>query len=143
MTNSKLPVGKVAKLYYRRGYVENRIKEEKNTLRRAQTSCFRFSASQGRLLMGVLVYNVLHMFGRFYLVGEEVRRSMEWPTRGLIQVGAKIAYRLKVVCLCGFSLPFVPILQICHRVKASKDIMIDWKPYGEVRSKTEKMRLYQ
>jgi hypothetical protein len=33
LTNSKLPAGKVAKVYNGRGDVENRIKEGKNTLR--------------------------------------------------------------------------------------------------------------
>jgi hypothetical protein len=60
----------VVKVYNGRGGVENRIKEGKNTLGWDKTSCPRFSANQARLLMGVLVYNVLHMLRRFYLVGE-------------------------------------------------------------------------
>jgi len=92
VTNSKLPAGKVVKVYNRRGDVENRIKERKNTLRWDKTSCHRFSANQARLLMGVLAYNLLHILRRFYLVGEEVRRSMEWLIKRLIKVGAKVAY---------------------------------------------------
>ncbi len=92
VTNSKLPAGKVVKVYNGRGEVENRIKEGKNTLRWDKTSCHRFSANEARLLMGVLAYNLLHMLRRFYVVGEEVRRSMEWLIKRLIKVGAKVAY---------------------------------------------------
>jgi len=53
VTNSKLPSGKVVKVYNGRGDVENRIKEGKNTLRWDKTSCRRFAANQARLLMGV------------------------------------------------------------------------------------------
>jgi hypothetical protein len=88
VTNSRLTAGKVIKVYNGRGDVENRIKEGKNTLRWDKTSCRRFSANQARLLMGVLAYNLLHMLRQFYLVGEEIKRSMEW----LIKVGAKVAY---------------------------------------------------
>jgi hypothetical protein len=42
--------------------------------------------------MGVLAYNLLHMLRQFYLVGEEVKRSMEWLIKRLIKVGAKVAY---------------------------------------------------
>ena len=42
--------------------------------------------------MGVIAYNLLHMFRSFYLQGEEVRRSMEWIIKRLIKVGAKVAY---------------------------------------------------
>ncbi len=52
----------------------------------------RFDANHARLKMGVLAYNLLHMIRIFYLYGEEVRRSIEWPIRRLIKVGAKIAY---------------------------------------------------
>jgi hypothetical protein len=92
VTNSKLPAGKVVKVYNGRGDVENRIKEGKNTLRWDKTSCRRFSANQARLLMGVLAYNLLHMLRQFYLLGEEVKRSMEWLIKRLIKVGAKVAY---------------------------------------------------
>jgi len=75
VTNSKLPAGKVVKVYNGRGDVENRIKEGKNTLRWDKTSGHRFSSNQARLLMGVLAYNLQQMLRRFYLVGEEVRRQ--------------------------------------------------------------------
>jgi hypothetical protein len=42
--------------------------------------------------MGVLAYNLLHMLRQFYLVGEEIKRSMEWLIKRLIKVGAKVAY---------------------------------------------------
>jgi hypothetical protein len=84
VTNSRLSAGKVVKVYNGRGDVENRIKEGKN--------CRRFAANQARLLMGVLAYNLLHMLRQFYLVGEEVKRSMEWLITRLIKVGAKVAY---------------------------------------------------
>jgi hypothetical protein len=92
VTNSKLSAGKVVKVYNGRGDIENRIKEGKNTLRWDKTSCHRFAANQARLLMGVLAYNLLHMLRQFYLVGEEVKRSMEWLIKRLIKVGAKVAH---------------------------------------------------
>ena len=92
VTNSRLPAGKVVKVYNGRGDVENRIKEGKNTLRWDKTSCHRFAANQARLLMGVLAYNLLHMLRRFYLRGEQVTRSIEWLIKRLIKVGAKVAY---------------------------------------------------
>ena len=36
----------------------------------------------------VLAYNLLHMLRQFYLLGEEVKRSMEWLTK----VGATVVY---------------------------------------------------
>jgi hypothetical protein len=92
VTNSRLPAGKVVKVYNGRGDVENRIKEGKNTLRWDKTSCRRFAANQARLLMGVLAYKLLHMLRQSYLLGEEVKRSMEWLIKRLIKVGAKVAY---------------------------------------------------
>ena len=92
VTNSGLNEIDVVKTYNGRGDVENRIKEGKNTLRWDKTSCHRFEANQARLLMGVIAYNLLHMFRSFYLMGEEVRRSMEWIIKRLIKVGAKVAY---------------------------------------------------
>jgi len=92
VTNSRLSKAKVVKVYNGRGDVENRIKEGKNTLRWDKTSCHRFEANQARLLMGVIAYNLLHIFRSFYLKGEEVRRSMEWIIKRLIKVGAKVAY---------------------------------------------------
>ncbi len=92
VTNSKLPAGKVVKVYNGRGDVENRINEGKNTLRWDKTSCHRFAANQARLLMGVLAYNLLHMLRQFYLIGEQAKRSMEWLSKRLIKVGGKIAY---------------------------------------------------
>jgi hypothetical protein len=66
--------------------------DHKNTLRWDKPSCRRFAANQARLLMEVLVYNLLRMLRQFYLVGEEIKRSMEWMIKRLIKVGAKVAY---------------------------------------------------
>jgi hypothetical protein len=95
VTNSRLPGGKVTKVYNGRGDVENRIKEGKNTLRWDKTSCQRFEANQARLKMGVLAYNLLHMIRQFYVWGEEVKRSMDWLIRRLIKVGARISYHAR------------------------------------------------
>lgn len=92
VTNSRQDEMDVIEIYNGRGDVENRIKEGKNTLRWDKTSCHRFEANQARLLMGVIAYNLLHMFRSFYLKGEKVRRSMEWIIKRLIKVGAKVAY---------------------------------------------------
>jgi hypothetical protein len=80
----------VVKVYNGRGDVENRITEGKNTLRWDKTSCRRLAASQARLLMGVLAYNLLHVLRQFYLLGEELKRSMEWLIMRLIKVGARV-----------------------------------------------------
>jgi hypothetical protein len=95
VTNSRLPSGKVIKVYNGRGDVENRIKEGKNTLRWDKTSCQRFEANQARLKMGVLAYNLLHMIRQFYVWGEEVKRSMDWLIKRLIKVGARVSYHAR------------------------------------------------
>ena len=92
VTNSRLPKAKVVKVYNGRGDVENRIKEGKNTLRWDKTSCHRFEANQARLLMGVIAYNLLHVLRSFYVIGEGVKRSIEWLIKRLIKVGAKVIY---------------------------------------------------
>jgi hypothetical protein len=95
VTKSRLPVGKVVKVYNGRGDVENRIKEGKNTLRWDKTSCQRFEANHARLKMGVLAYNLLHMIRQFYVWGEEVRRSMDWLIKRVIKVGARVSYHAR------------------------------------------------
>ena len=95
ITNSRLPAGKVIKVYNGRAEIENRIKEGKNTLRWDKTSCKRFEANQARLQMGVLAYNLLHMIRQFYVWGEEVKRSMEWLIKRLIKVGAGVSYHAR------------------------------------------------
>ena len=52
VTNSRLPAGKVVKVYNGRAEIENRIKEGKNTLRWDKTSCQKFEANQARLKWG-------------------------------------------------------------------------------------------
>ena len=129
VTNSKLPAGKVVKVYNGRGDVENRIKEGKNTLRWDKTSCRRFAANQARLLMGVLAYNLLHMLRQFYLVGEEVKRSMEWLIKRLIKVGAKVAYhgrRWYVHVASAF--PLARYYRCCVRVtSAAEKCLTEWR----------------
>ena len=95
VTNSRLNRKKVVKVYNGRGDVENRIKEGKNTLRWDKTSCHRFGANCARLKMGALAYNLLHMLRRFYVMGEGVRRSIEWLIKRLIKVGARVSYHSK------------------------------------------------
>jgi hypothetical protein len=95
VTNSRLPRAKVVKVYGGRGDVENRIKEGKNTLRWDKTSCHRFGANHARLKMGALAYNILHMLRQFYVMGEGVRRSIEWLIKRLIKVGARVSYHAK------------------------------------------------
>jgi hypothetical protein len=95
VTNSRLHGTKVVKVYNGRGDVENRIKEGKNTLRWDKTSCHRFEANQARLKMGALAYNLLHMLRQFYVMGEGVRRSVEWLIKRLIKVGARVSYHSK------------------------------------------------
>ena len=107
VTNSRLPAGKVIKVYKGRGDVENRIKEGKKTLRWDKTSCQRFEANQARLQMGVLAYNLLHMIRQFYVWGEEVKRSMDWLIKRLIKVGARVSYHARrwyVHVACAFPL---------------------------------------
>ena len=95
VTNSRLPAGKVIKVYNGRGDVENRIKEGKNTLRWDKISCQRLEANQARLKMGVLAYYLLHMIRQFYVWDEEVKRSIEWLIKRLIKVGARGSYHAR------------------------------------------------
>jgi len=95
VTNSRLPAGKVIKVYNGRAEIENRIKEGKNTLRWDKTSCQRFEANHARLKMGVLAYNLLHMIRQFYVCGEEVKRSIDWLIKRPIKVGARVSYHAR------------------------------------------------
>ena len=95
VTNSRISVEKVIKLYHHRAEIENRIKEGKNTLRWDKTSCHRFESNEARLKMGFLAYNLLHLLRKFYIRGEGVRRSIEWLIRRLIKVGAKFSYHAR------------------------------------------------
>ena len=95
VTNSRISVEKVIKLYHRRAEIENRIKEGKNTLRWDKTSCHRFESNEARLKMGLLAYNLLHLLRKFYIRGEGVRRCVEWLIRRLIKVGAKFSYHAR------------------------------------------------
>ncbi len=95
VTNSRISVEKVIKLYHRRAEIENRIKEGKNTLRWDKTSYHRFESNEARLKMGLLAYNLLHLLRKFYIRGEGVRRCVEWLIRRLIKVGAKFSYHAR------------------------------------------------
>jgi hypothetical protein len=53
-------------------------------------SCRRFAGNRARLLMGILAYNLLNLPRQFYLMGEEVKGSMEWLMRRLIKVERKL-----------------------------------------------------
>ena len=60
-----------------------------------KTSCHRFEANEARLKMGFLAYNLLHLIRRFYLLGEDTRRSTEWIIMRLVKVGARIVYHAR------------------------------------------------
>jgi hypothetical protein len=47
---------------------------------------------QGWLPMRVLAYNLLNTLGQFYVMAEEVKRSMECLIRRLIRIETKVAY---------------------------------------------------
>ncbi|MFP6890413.1 MAG: hypothetical protein VCF07_11825 [Nitrospinota bacterium] len=60
-----------------------------------------------RLKMEALAYNLLHMLWQFYVMGEGVRRSVEWLIRRLIKAGARVSYhskRWRVHVASAFSL---------------------------------------
>lgn len=42
--------------------------------------------------MGVIAYNPFHMLRPFYVTGEGLKRSIEWLSKRLIKVGAKVVY---------------------------------------------------
>lgn len=73
----------------------NRIKEGKNTLRWDKTSCHRFAANEARLKMDFLAYNLLHLSRRFYLWGEDMRRSIELIIPRLVKADARIVYHAR------------------------------------------------
>jgi hypothetical protein len=108
VTNSRLPPSRVIKLYNGRGWVENRIKEGKNTLRWDKTICRRFEANQARLQMGVLAYNLLHMIRQFYVWGEEVKLSIDWLIKRMIKGGGQgFLPCTEVVSACGQRFPSI------------------------------------
>jgi hypothetical protein len=65
------------------------------------------AANEARLKMGFLAYNLLHLIRRFYLWGEDTRRSIEWIIMRLDQGGRSDRLSRQVlVCACcvGFSI---------------------------------------
>ncbi|MGO8668455.1 MAG: transposase [Desulfobaccales bacterium] len=95
VTNSRLPASKVIKVYNGPAQIENRVEEGQNTLRWHKTNCQRFEANQFRLRMGVPAYNLLHMIRQFHVWGAEVKRSLEWLIKRLINVGARVSYHAR------------------------------------------------
>jgi hypothetical protein len=51
----------------------------------------RFEANKARLKMGLLAYNLLHMIRQFYVVVEEMKRSIDWFIKRLIKLGARVS----------------------------------------------------
>ena len=45
--------------------------------------------------MGFLAYNMLHLIRRFYLLGEDACRSVEWIITRLVKAGARIVYHAR------------------------------------------------
>ena len=81
----------MAKAYNGRANVENRIKEVKNMVRWDKTSRHRFEASQARLKMGAVAYNLLHRIREFHLQGGAVKRSTEWIIRRIIKAASRVS----------------------------------------------------
>ncbi len=63
-----------------------------DTLRWYKTSCHKFDANQARFKMGLLAYNLLHLVRELYMVGEEVKRSIEWIIRRMVKVASRVSY---------------------------------------------------
>ena len=80
VTNYRISLEKVIKVYHHRAEIENRIKEGKNTLRWDKTSCHRFESNEARLKMGLLAYNLLHLLRKFSIRGEGGQRCVEWQS---------------------------------------------------------------
>jgi len=77
VSNSKLTFSEVVRASNGTGDTENRLKDGKDTLRWDKTSSRLFTANLAMLLIGVLPYNLLHMLQQFFLVGDQIKRSME------------------------------------------------------------------
>ena len=92
---SHLEAEQVVTIYNGRAEIENRIKEGKNTLRWDKTSCHRFAASQARLLVGCLAYNLLHMIRDVAFWGESIKPSIDSIIRRLVKVGARVIYHAR------------------------------------------------
>jgi hypothetical protein len=53
--------------------------------------------------MEVLADNLLHVLRQFYLIGEQVKRSVEWLMKWLIKVGARVSYHGRRWCVHAAS----------------------------------------
>jgi hypothetical protein len=69
------------------------------------------------LMTPVLACNFLHLPQQFFVMGEEVKRSMEWLIKRLSKVGAK---RSEVAGPCGLGFPLGPVLPSSIPVRAKK-----------------------
>lgn len=77
-------------LYAERGEVENRIKELKNDLAADRTSCHRFLANQGRLLLHAIAFALLALL-RGLLAGTELATAQAGTLRlRLLKVGVRV-----------------------------------------------------
>jgi hypothetical protein len=79
----------------KKNIVKKLEKRKRKIAKRAKTSCHRFSATEARLKMGFLAYNLLHLIRRSYVRSEKARRSIEWRIPRLVKVGAIIAYHAR------------------------------------------------
>ena len=53
--------------------------------------CHKFDANRARFKMGLLAYNLLQLVREFYMVGEEVNRSIEWIIRRMVKVASRVS----------------------------------------------------
>lgn len=89
------------------------------TLGREAEGCAR---RQVRLITGILACNLLHKLHRFYLMGEEFKRAVEWLIKGLIKVGAKVAVsRSEVAGSCRVGVSFGPTISSCVQGRSHQE----------------------
>jgi hypothetical protein len=85
--------------------------------------------------MSVPSYNRLNMVTQFYLVDEEVKRSMEWLIKRLIKVGAKVAYHgRRRYAHVASAFPLARDYRAVFGLRARWKEMVDGVMEGEVRS---------
>lgn len=86
-------------LYAARGDAENRIKELKNDLAADRTSCHRFLANQGRLLLHAFAFVLLTLLRRL-LTGTELATAQAGTLRTrLLKVGVRVRQSVRRVWL--------------------------------------------
>ena len=57
-----------------------------------KTRSHEFGANQTLIKMGLLAYNLPYLVREFYVVGEEVKRSIVWIIRWMVKVASSISY---------------------------------------------------